>query len=1857
VAQDVLSSFREAALRIQTELFLGSDSLSLFDQVVRIIVDLTPSQAACIAVPSLNRKFLEIVSYSARDPEILEPLKKITLSLDPGRSASSLSFGATAFLERRAVGPVASTESPLLRKVQDQYPAFLSIKSLMASPILVSGGVAERIPEGQEPYGVLIIDSLQSELFTDEIRQVVLQFVQSLGISLDRLNERRRILDLLEKNTEEKNTLEIQNYLSRILLDIGRMLRDNQNRDSPAVLREALDHLAESLDLPVAWLGMVPREEKNVSMIALAGSGRKHFEGIQVSIDTSLPEGRGLVGESVLKGRPREADDIRRDVRFSSWRDRFSAAGLESGLVDTTRTKQGDILVLALYRKKPGRFPAEIVELISGLVRDLAAFLDRLQAETERACLSSYQSAVRDIQNGILKATNSQEMFDLLVRTIVVATPLIGAYVLVPDKKDESFFVISADAETDSLVRVARSIRFLKSANGPVADGSLSLQAFYEKKGQGPVDPFGFPAEKKMLEEYPDLRKIRSASAWPLLVKQNEEPYGVFVVWSADHRHFTPELMHLLDEIAMVLSLGIERMVREEEVTRLSLIAKKTTDLILLTDSEGKILWANDSFGKKLGYGPEEMTGRDFTDLVFGQDAGQQKEILKRLIRNGEFFDTLLRYQSREGSTFWVRVNATVLFSPSGTPRGYIVVESDVTELKDSEEKARIAAVFYRALSETMQTLWTLSDSSQVTLAALLNHLKAILEAEALFLGTVSSRKIFGKTLSYLGPPQWLSGLVKSCDPGRPEGRGPAGVVLRTGQSLGHLMNDTALPESLREQALRFGIVGSLTASSARANGERILLKALFAKEDLLRADSAELFNRITMEIASYLDRKERRERNEKVERFRTARQIISKELLSADTEEEIFGILARTLSAKTEALAVDWLAPEGDRLKRKALEGPFSSVIGTLPADLSLDRSPGGPFPTPVRAFKNREPVIVKNPGRDPSMLDHYRTPSFEKVGLVAAFPIPARPPDAPPTGVVTLFIESPETFDDPLLTELIRDILESASLGIERLRLLRRMKDLSTLDPLTNLLNRRGLGLSLPGLLSNVRRNGGQVLLGILDLDDFKAVNDQFGHAAGDELLVMMARRLKETLREGDLVARPGGDEFVVVMQHPPTTGEGIDPFLNAGLHRIKEALSLPYILHSGPEKGLAIGFSMGLTFYPKDDSEPDGLLRHADEALYSIKRQKGKRSSWWSFWNESSFSEAFVGDPLAEAKALLFSEIYGPEAQGLIEKASGALGAGVRDFSEIFYQTLARDKRIEALLNRLSPEEFLHLKERQSAHLSSLLSPFLKEEEHRQSARRLGRIHAMVGLTPSDMVEAMRIYLTTLQETIRKLAIPLGDRTRLLSLVTHRSGVELSLQIAGMSDLEMERQSLVLGLTNSLIQLRSWPDFIRLALTSLIRIEGMTGVALLRPAEEGQFVIEFSSGDIRFLVREPADENNSGEPEKDFLSEIRDLMKEVWQDEEILSVPGVYGDPRIRGSRRSLLEKGIRSLALLPLKDPDDHLFAALLIVSPYPGYFETPSAQVFENGLLSLFRQGRHRFEGTGPLKLPVFHVPHQSLRSLLAAKKLILEYQPVVDFSDGLCRKVEALARIVSDNGEFVYPHNFLGAFGHSELADLFRQGLEAGLAQVREWEGQGYVLDLALNIPPVVLLEPHLFAWLDQALKGADMPPSRLHLELLESEEIRDTARQIRAAEKIVDRGIHLDMDDLGAGYSSLLRLRTMPFSAIKIDQGLVRGHSGTPGQLISLVGSLVKLIQGLGHLAVIEGLENFDLIEAARILGADGGQGYALSRPIPSKMVPEWIRNFVLPPRMDMPVSPLGQFAREWINAHYETGSEPFSA
>ncbi len=168
--------------------------------------------------------------------------------------------------------------------------------------------------------------------------------------------------------------------------------------------------------------------------------------------------------------------------------------------------------------------------------------------------------------------------------------------------------------------------------------------------------------------------------------------------------------------------------------------------------------------------------------------------------------------------------------------------------------------------------------------------------------------------------------------------------------------------------------------------------------------------------------------------------------------------------------------------------------------------------------------------------------------------------------------------------------------------------LEKLAFYDPLTSLPNRRFLLDLLSFGIAKAKRSGNKAAVLMMDMDNFKKVNDLLGHAAGDQVLKQQAQRIRAAVREQDAVSRMGGDEFTIVLS---PIEEAIE--VTSLAKRVLDAVNTPVVVQSHT---MDMGASIGVALFPNDGDNADDLIRNADMALYEAKSQGRNRVNFFSY-----------------------------------------------------------------------------------------------------------------------------------------------------------------------------------------------------------------------------------------------------------------------------------------------------------------------------------------------------------------------------------------------------------------------------------------------------------------------------------------------------------------------------------------------------------------------------------------------------------------------------------------------------------------
>jgi diguanylate cyclase (GGDEF)-like protein len=205
---------------------------------------------------------------------------------------------------------------------------------------------------------------------------------------------------------------------------------------------------------------------------------------------------------------------------------------------------------------------------------------------------------------------------------------------------------------------------------------------------------------------------------------------------------------------------------------------------------------------------------------------------------------------------------------------------------------------------------------------------------------------------------------------------------------------------------------------------------------------------------------------------------------------------------------------------------------------------------------------------------------------------------------GALLLYSMSPSAFSERELAYFTA-IGKQLGIALDNATLHRRATELSYHDALTGLFNRRYLEEALETEIRRAARYDLPLSVNMVDIDHFKLYNDAHGHTRGDEVLRIVARRLREQTRNADIVTRYGGEEFVIIL--PMTT----KPHARLVAEKLRSAIASTVIAGSaeGEETGLTI--SVGVATFPSDSSTATGLLQAADAALYAAKDRGRNRA----------------------------------------------------------------------------------------------------------------------------------------------------------------------------------------------------------------------------------------------------------------------------------------------------------------------------------------------------------------------------------------------------------------------------------------------------------------------------------------------------------------------------------------------------------------------------------------------------------------------------------------------------------------------
>ena len=789
---------------------------------------------------------------------------------------------------------------------------------------------------------------------------------------------------------------------------------------------------------------------------------------------------------------------------------------------------------------------------------------------------------------------------------------------------------------------------------------------------------------------------------------------------------------------------------------------------------------------------------------------------------------------------------------------------------------------------------------------------------------------------------------------------------------------------------------------------------------------------------------------------------------------------------------------------------------------------------------------------------------------------------------------------------------------------------------DFLTGIPNRRSMEVQLRGAIERSKRAGSVCVLGVLDLDDFKLVNDRLGHASGDLLLTQFARRIKEHLRSPDFFARLGGDEFVLIL-------EDYDDL--TVLRQLKRTFSRLHKLVEDPfdfESGIEVfqDMSMGVALYPRDADNPDDLLRVADAALYDIKLDKINRTDWWGF-------STSIGQD--KETSISQSDAYSKLSRTILRTAKSFLSEVNQRFAVEFYELISHDRQVSPIISALSEEGSRHLSEQIASHLDFLFDPDTTLESQKKRSWQVGQTHGLVGVEGTLLTHAATLFRRILNDQLNLSLLSPRQKHHLRAIAEVRMQDDLETQLRATDSLKESYSKVV---TSKLPDTRlRWADLTKLEMDTLSQLPGIVLVLLLRLDNQKTFTIEKISGILSTKAEETLSnfglEKADGTPAAGSISVVqwRGPSIRAWEQSAIYSSGRFDSDPDSSTWHEMAKQFGFRSILSIPVLDSIGRPVAGLVLFGNLPNQFESHWMKQFAIGVGNRFNElWKSRSSGAGEVVLSPDVANYY--RECLFSGGFTSYVQPIIDLASGEVVSVEALARLKLPNGRIVPPGDFLPLLGELEMEQLFRLALDRSLAYLAEWDKIGIRLNISVNLSPTTLVAPDCANIIRSSLDKWSIHPSRLSIELLESERLDHQARDASIV-KLTSIGIDLAMDDLGEGYSGLRRMSEVPFTTIKIDRSLMANLTQRPIQTMVVIDTLNTMSSSLGIKVVLEGLETEAHLEMAVLLGIPFGQGYWIAMPMPAEDIPGWKGGFAFKSSPGSIRTYLGGLAHHWKFGH----------
>lgn len=772
------------------------------------------------------------------------------------------------------------------------------------------------------------------------------------------------------------------------------------------------------------------------------------------------------------------------------------------------------------------------------------------------------------------------------------------------------------------------------------------------------------------------------------------------------------------------------------------------------------------------------------------------------------------------------------------------------------------------------------------------------------------------------------------------------------------------------------------------------------------------------------------------------------------------------------------------------------------------------------------------------------------------------------------------------------------------------------SQLDSLTGIYNKMVTGQFIDEYLKRENDKSSQSAFFIIDLDNFKGINDNLGHIFGDSVLVHISEKIKGSIRNTDIFGRIGGDEFVILLKDIRVRDYVV--------HKAEEIRSVFLNAYTGENHDYKISGSIGISLFPDDGNSYEELYKKADIALYKAKKGGKDRYEFYTAAND--------GTDRVNQKDTLHKIHNFPEESRLPvdNRADDLLYLHI---FELFAKNSQNNFVLESMLKLIG--DYYHV---DRAYLLQLSEDERSIENFSIWCKEGidSNISSFEKMTPLDIKEYINrfhkngIYCFTKDDN-SQVNSPVSA---LHCLIVREAGVKGMIILEDITQLKQWTDNQINTLTYlskiigyHLIHLQTQTMLTKLSYTDML-----TGVCNFETFHtEAESLLETNKDknyalitcDIEHFrdINDAIGHNGGDTVIINMALSIQEILKSCEitgrVSADIFTILLTYEDREDLEDRmhiwNNLFQTSIKALNI-PIE--------VFVVSGVYPiknGEADIPSMIDKANAARRLLKGSRSNtilyYDDILHEKLMFEKELEKSMLSSLKNEDFLVFLQPKINLSEQNIAGAEALVRWNHPVKGFILPSDFIPLFEKNRfIINLDFYVFEKVCALIRKWiNNNTKVVPVAVNFSRVHLLTSDFIKNLLKIVRYYGISTNLLEIEITESAFI-DTQTDIQnITRELKQNGFVVSMDDFGSGYSSLNALKDIPIDVLKLDKDFFQNDIITRKEEIIIEG-FVEMAKKMNLRVVSEGIETEMQANFLREIECDYAQGYYFAKPLPVK-------------------------------------------